>query len=102
MLPAVAVGAAALVRYRVNDYSVPATYGFRDVPVKGFVNQVAILCGAVEIARHPRAAKSPYKIIQKELDFAWERSVTAPVLAESEGLSGSCPAGFSACAGLRW
>ena len=24
------------------------------------------------------AAQNPYKIIQKELDFAWERSVTAP------------------------
>ena len=44
----------ALVRYRMNDYSVPTAYGFRDVLVKGFVDKVAILCGAVEIARHPR------------------------------------------------
>jgi transposase len=48
------VSSMALVRYRMNDYSVPATYGFRDVLVKGFVDEVAILCGAVEIARHPR------------------------------------------------
>jgi transposase len=28
--------------------------GFRDVLVKGFVDKVAIICGASEIARHPR------------------------------------------------
>jgi Mu transposase, C-terminal domain len=36
----------------MNDYSVPTAYGFRDVLVKGFVDQVAIICGADEIARH--------------------------------------------------
>ncbi len=39
-----------LVRYRGNDYSVPTTYGFRDVLVKGFVEEVVILCAGVEIA----------------------------------------------------
>ena len=48
------VSSTALVRYRMNDYSVPTAYGFRDVLVKGFVDQVAIICGADEIARHPR------------------------------------------------
>jgi transposase len=48
------VSSTALVRYRMNDYSVPTAYGFRDVLVKGFVDQVAITCGADEIARHPR------------------------------------------------
>ena len=48
------VSSTALVRYRTNDYSVPTAYGFRDVVVKGFVDQVVILCGAEEIARHPR------------------------------------------------
>ncbi len=48
------VSSTALVRYRMNDYSVPTTYGFRDVLVKGFVDQVAIICGADEIARHSR------------------------------------------------
>ena len=48
------VSSTALVRYRMNDYSVPAAYGFRDVLVKGFVDEVAIICGASEIARHPR------------------------------------------------
>jgi hypothetical protein len=48
------VSSTALVRYRRNDYSVPTTYGFRDVVVKGFVHEVVILCGGAEIARHPR------------------------------------------------
>ena len=48
------VSSTALVRYRMNDYSVPAVYGFRDVLVKGFVDEVTIICGASEIARHPR------------------------------------------------
>ena len=48
------VSSMALVRYRTNDYSVPTTYGFRDVVVKGFVDEVVILCGGEEIARHPR------------------------------------------------
>jgi Mu transposase, C-terminal domain len=43
------VSSTVLVRYRMNDYSVPATYGFRDVLVKGFVDTVAIIYGASEI-----------------------------------------------------
>jgi hypothetical protein len=38
----------------MNDYSAPTAYGFRDALVKGFVDEVAIICGASEIARHPR------------------------------------------------
>lgn len=49
------VSSLSLVRYRLNDYSVPTAYGFRDVLVKGFVDQVVIFCGPVEIARHPRS-----------------------------------------------
>ncbi len=49
------VSSTALVRYRLNDYSTPTAYGFRDVLVKGFVDEVVIVCGASEIARHPRA-----------------------------------------------
>jgi hypothetical protein len=45
----------ALVRYRGNDYSVPTRYGFREVVVKGFVDEVVILSGADEIARHQRS-----------------------------------------------
>jgi hypothetical protein len=43
------VSSTALMRYRRNDYSVPAAYGFRDVLVKGFVDEVAIIRGASEI-----------------------------------------------------
>ena len=49
------VSSTALVRYRRNDYSVPTAYGFRDVLVKGFVDEVVILCAGEEIARHRRA-----------------------------------------------
>ena len=49
------VSSTALVRYRCNDYSVPTAYGFRDVVVKGFVDEVVILCAGEQIARHRRA-----------------------------------------------
>lgn len=49
------VSSTALVRYRGNDYSTPTAYGFQDVMVKGFVEEVVILCGREEIARHPRS-----------------------------------------------
>ena len=48
------VSSTSLVRYRCNDYSVPTTFGFRDVLVKGFVGEVVILCAGEEIARHRR------------------------------------------------
>ena len=49
------VPSQALVRYRTNDYSVPTRYGFRDVLVKGFVNEVVVFCDGAEIARHERS-----------------------------------------------
>ena len=39
----------------MNDYSVPMAYGYRDIIVKGFVDEVVILCGKDEIARHKRS-----------------------------------------------
>ncbi|WP_420891138.1 Mu transposase domain-containing protein, partial [Minwuia thermotolerans] len=48
------VSSTSLVRYRGNDYSVPTSFGFRDVVVKGFVDEVVILCAGEEIARHRR------------------------------------------------
>ena len=44
-----------LVRYRLNDYSVPTAYGHRTVLVKGYVDDVVIVCGSEEIARHRRS-----------------------------------------------
>jgi transposase len=52
---ATTVSSLALVRYRLNDYSVPTTYGHRDVLVRGYVQEVVISCGAEVIARHPRS-----------------------------------------------
>jgi hypothetical protein len=49
------VSSTALVRYRGNDYSVPTSYGFCEVVVKGFVDEVVILAGSTEIARHRRS-----------------------------------------------
>jgi len=49
------VSSTALVRYRCNDYSVPTRYGFQDILVKGFVEEVVILCGGKIVARHPRS-----------------------------------------------
>lgn len=49
------VSSTALVRYRGSDYSAPTTYGHRDVIVKGFVDQVIIICDGQQIARHRRS-----------------------------------------------
>jgi transposase len=52
---ATSVSSLSLVRYRLNDYSVPTSYGHRDVLVRGYVHDVVISCGAEVIARHPRS-----------------------------------------------
>ena len=49
------VTSTSLVRYRRNDYSVPTTHGLRSVIIKGFVDEVVILSGTEEIARHTRS-----------------------------------------------
>ena len=49
------VRSLSLVRYRDNDYSVPVAYGYREVVIRGYVDQVVIGCGAEEIARHRRS-----------------------------------------------
>ena len=49
------VTSLSLVRYRTNDYSVPVAYGHREVLVRGYVDRVAISCGADVIARHSRS-----------------------------------------------
>lgn len=48
------VSSQSLVRYKTNDYSVPSTYGFRDVTIRAFVDVVEIGCGGEIIACHPR------------------------------------------------
>ena len=49
------VSSLSLVRYRLNDYSVPTRYGHRKVLVRGYVHEVVIACGTEIIARHPRS-----------------------------------------------
>jgi len=49
------VSSLSLVRYRTNDYSVPTTYGHRQVLAKGYVHRVVIVCGSQVIARHQRS-----------------------------------------------
>ncbi len=49
------VSSLSLVRYRCNDYSVPAAYGHLKVLIRGYVHEVVIACGAEVIARHPRS-----------------------------------------------
>ena len=49
------VNSLSLVRYRLNDYSVPTAYGHRQVLIRGYVHEVVISCGAEIIARHPRS-----------------------------------------------
>ena len=48
------VSSQALVRYETNDYSVPVSYGHRDVWIRGYVDVVVIGCAGEVIARHPR------------------------------------------------
>src|SRR4051794_39633411 len=48
------VSSTGLVRYRMNDYSVPTRFAFQNVIVKGFVDEVVIVAGAEIIARHER------------------------------------------------
>ena len=40
------------MRYKTNDYSLPSTYGFRDVTIRAFVDVVEIGYGGQIIARH--------------------------------------------------
>jgi len=52
------VNSLAMVSYQRNHYSVPTRYGYQDVFIKGFVNEVVISHGATIIARHKRCYAS--------------------------------------------
>lgn len=49
------VSSQSLVRFKGNDYSVPVRYGYKKVFVKGYVEEVVIVQGSQEIARHRRS-----------------------------------------------
>ena len=71
------VSSLSLVRYRTNDYSVPVAYGYRDVLVKGYVDQVVISCGTEIIARHPRSYERD--------DFVYDPIHYLPLLERKPG-----------------
>jgi hypothetical protein len=48
------VSSTGLVRYRMNDYSVPTRFAFQNVVVKGFVDVVVIAAEAEIVAHHER------------------------------------------------
>ena len=68
------VSSLSLVRYKTNDYSVPVAYGYRDVLVRGYVDQVVISCGAEVIAKHPRSYEKD--------DFAFDPIHYLPLLEQ--------------------
>jgi transposase len=49
------VTSLSLVRYRLNDYSVPTRYGHHAVLLKAYVDEVIVCCAGEEIARHRRS-----------------------------------------------
>ena len=67
----------SLVRYRTTDYSVPVAYGYRDVLVRGYVDQVVISCGSEVIARHHRS-------YQRD-DFVFDPIHYLPLLEKKTG-----------------
>jgi hypothetical protein len=75
---AMRVSSLALVRDRLNDYSVPTSYGHRDVLVRGYVHKVVISCGAEVTARHPRCYE------REAFVFERARSIRAGQAADRE------------------
>ena len=72
------VTSLSLVRYRRNDYSVPTAYGHREVVVQGLVDEVVIVCGSEEIARHRRSDEREALIFEPRHDLALlERKIGA-------------------------
>jgi hypothetical protein len=79
------VSSLSLVRYRRNDYSVPTTYGHRDVLVRGYVHEVVISCGAEVIASHPRSYEREDFVFDPLHYCIWE--IAARLLPRAAGNS---------------
>jgi transposase len=71
------VSSQALVRYRNNDYSVPVAYAHREIIVKGYVDEVVIVSGGDEIARHRRSYETA--------DFVFDPLHYLPLLEQKVG-----------------
>lgn len=51
------------VRFDHNGYSVPRVFAFTTVTVKGYIDQVAVVAGEQEIARHPRSYEEGTQVL---------------------------------------
>ena len=71
------VSSLSLVRYKTNDYPVPVAYGYRDVLIRGYVDEVVISCGTEIIARHPRSYERD--------DFVYDPIHYLPLLERKPG-----------------
>jgi hypothetical protein len=71
------VSSQALVRYRNNDYSVPVAYAHREIIVKGYVDEVVIISGGDEVARHRRSYETA--------DFIFDPLHYLPLLEQKVG-----------------
>ena len=89
------VSSLSLVRYKTNDYSVPVAYGYRDVLVRGYVDEVVIGCGSEVIARHIRSYERD--------DFVYDPIHYLPLLERKPGRlgSGRAAAGLGSTRGVR-
>jgi transposase len=93
------VTSTSLVRYRRNDYSVPTTHGLRSVIVKGFVDEVVILSGTEEIARHPRSYECGAFVFDPLYYLALLKQKPAHWIKQHLCKTGICPISSTICAG---
>ena len=88
------VTSLSLVRDRRNDDSVPTAYGHREVLVTGSVDEVVIVCGSDEIARHRRSYEREVLIFEPRhywalLERKPGRSITRRLLEARLGKPGT-------------
>src|SRR4051812_22001532 len=99
------VSSTGLVRYRMNDYSVPTRCAFQDVMVKGFVDEVVIAAGAEIIARHERIyGRNQFVFDPKHYLALLERKPGA-LDQQPRCKAGTCPrrsSAFAGCSRAAW
>ena len=92
------VNSQSLVRYKTNDYSVPSTYGFRDVTIRAFVDVVEIGCGGEIIARHPRCYEREQMVFNPVHYLRFWRASPVPLIRLRPWPIGRCPKSCKPCA----
>ena len=68
------VSSQALVRYKTNDYSVPVAYGYRDVWVRGYVDEVIM-----PHSTRRRVARALRMLRNKDLQNPWKKHDNIPL-----------------------